>query len=243
MAEKRKGNDGLYYFTRGQLAILVTGITLSSAIIFLLGILVGQRIEERKLLTKDEPLVKIPVSPSASGAGAPQKDELTFYDTLAKAPTGTQPGPGKAVKEVQPAAKPAAKESKPGTQAAKTPAEKVKGKEIKAAVQEVKIVTKGATAASGQKTAEVRPATAEKGTGQRPWAVQVNAFPHERDAKNLVKKLADKGYDAYVVAANIKGRTWYRVRVGRLATREEAKTLQDSLKKKENYTNAITVSR
>lgn len=242
MAENRKGkDDGLYYFTRGQLAILVTGVTLSSAIIFLLGILVGQRIEERKLLTKDEPLVKIPVPPSASGAQP--KEELTFYDTLAKSPTGTQPAPGKAVKEVQPGPKPGAKESKAGAQAEKTLPEKVKNKEVKAAVKEVKIVTKAETPASGQKTAEVGSATTDKGAGQKPWAVQVNAFPHERDAKGLVKKLVDRGYDAYVVAANIKGRTWYRVRVGRLATREEAKALQDTLKKKDSYANAITVSR
>lgn len=257
MAENRKGrDDGLYYFKRSQLTMLGTGLALSTAVIFLLGVLVGQRIEERKLLKKDEALVKIPVPPSPPGGGAAPKEELTFYDTLAKAPAKTAPVQGKASKEAQPAAKPAVKESKADTQAAKTPpAEKVKQPEVKPPLKEVKIVAKGETEQSGQKvkerlekispqkTAEAGPTKTEKGTQEGPWAVQVNAFPHERDAKNLVKKLVDKGYEAYVVSADIKGKTWYRVRVGHMATRDEAKTLQETLKKKENYTNAITVSR
>jgi DedD protein len=78
---------------------------------------------------------------------------------------------------------------------------------------------------------------------QGQWTVQVNAFPHERDARDLAKKLSDRGYDAYVVPVEIKGRPWYRVRVGRLATREEAKELQETMKSKENLTQAIAVTR
>ena len=77
----------------------------------------------------------------------------------------------------------------------------------------------------------------------RVWAVQVNAFPNERDATNLTNKLTDKGYDAYVVPTSVKGKTWYRVRVGRLATREEAEQLEEILKTKEKFSNTITVSR
>lgn len=84
---------------------------------------------------------------------------------------------------------------------------------------------------------------AETGTGKGNWAVQVNAFPDEAEAITLANTLANKGYDAYVVPTNIKGRDWYRVRVGRLATQEEAKTLQETLKKRENFTKSITTSR
>lgn len=257
MAENRKErDDGLYYFRRSQLAIFVTGFTLSTVVIFLLGILIGQRIEERKLLNKEEPLVKIPVPSSATGTGAAPKEELTFYDTLAKTPKGAPPTQAKPAKEAQPAAKPVAKESKPGVQVAKSPPpEKIQQKEVKPTVKEVKevkVVAKGEAAPSAQKIKEVKekvalakaaPQKTPQVAPQGPWAVQVNAFPQERDAKSWAKKLVDKGYDAYVVSANIKGKTWYRVRVGRLTTREEAKALQETLKKKEKYANAITVSR
>jgi septal ring-binding cell division protein DamX len=55
--------------------------------------------------------------------------------------------------------------------------------------------------------------------------------------------LKAKGYDSYLLSTTIKGRDWYRVRVGHFATREEAKTLQENLQTKENFTKAITVSR
>ena len=41
--------------------------------------------------------------------------------------------------------------------------------------------------------------------------------------------LKTKGYDGYVVEANVKGQTYYRVRVGRLPNREEAESTRQSL--------------
>src|ERR671922_1804617 len=88
MAENRKGKR--FYFSLGQLVTLGVGFTLASFIIFFLGMLVGKGIEERKLVKKEEPLVKIPITPSAQapagGGSSPSKDEMTFYDTLTKSP-------------------------------------------------------------------------------------------------------------------------------------------------------------
>jgi len=75
------------------------------------------------------------------------------------------------------------------------------------------------------------------------WTVQVNAYPEEKSAQRLVERLKEKGYDAYMVVSNIKGRTWHRVRVGRFATRDEAKKAQEELQTKENLTKTVTVSR
>jgi hypothetical protein len=54
-------------------------------VIFFLGMFVGKGVEERKILKKDEPLVKIPVKPeSAPGGAAQKKDEITFNGPEAK---------------------------------------------------------------------------------------------------------------------------------------------------------------
>ena len=254
MAENRKGRgQDLYYWTRGQLLILAVGFTVTSVVVFFLGILIGQGIEERKLLKKEEPLIKIPVQPLSRGsaaAGTPGKEEMTFYDTLAKTPQGSQPTrvePAKEIKPAERAVKPVSKEPKPAAQEEKTAAvEKVKSAEK---VREKAAAEKGAVRAEAEKeTAAPKPPETEGSkTGteaqEKVWAVQVNAYPLERDAKNLAKKLKDKGYDAYVVSTNIKGRNWYRVRVGRLETQEQAKALQETLKTKENFTKSITTSR
>jgi len=71
------------------------------------------------------------------------------------------------------------------------------------------------------------------------WSVQVNAFVRQENSRSLTKRLKDKGYDAYVVSTKIDGQTWYRVRVGHLATQEEAKPLLQTLQKKEKYTKAF----
>ena len=231
MAENRRGKgQGLYYFTRGQLLLLAAGFTASSIIIFLLGILIGKGIEERKLLKKEEPLVKIPIQPSTLGSksGAPPKEELTFYDTLAKTRTATQLG-----EEGQASEKDAKSEVKEtGSVSAKDEREKA---EKTQSVPEVKKQT------PAQKTPEA--ARAENAKGDGAWTVQVNAYGNEKDAKALAKKLKDKGYDAYVTFTTIKGRPWHHVRVGRLATREQAQALQETLKQKESLSNSITMSR
>jgi len=215
MAENRKEHGAVrYYFSRGQLLLLGSGFTLTSVVIFLAGIFIGQKIEENKLLTRsDAPLVRIPAQtlPPGPAQGAPAGDELTFYDTLAKG--SAKAGPAK--KAEAPA------ESKTE--------DKAKGKKLAAKTE------------SGPATEKSETKAAPPSQGE--WTVQINAFPHERDAKNLAKSLADKGYDAYVMPVEVKGKAWYRVRVGHFATREKAKELQDTMVKKENFNTAVAVSR
>lgn len=239
MAENRKGRgQGLYYWTRGQLLVLAVVFTATSVVVFFLGILVGQGIEERKLMKKEEPLIKIPAQPLSQGGGVtttPGKEEMTFYEELAKktpsAPSANRVEPAKETKSAEKAAKPATKETKAPAQEVKiAPAEKVKAAE---ATRE----------APAKKAAEPKGTAASTEAREKIWAVQVNAYPLERDAKSLAKKLRDKGYDAYVMPTNIKGKDWYRVRVGRFKTQEEAKTLQETLKTKEKFTKSITTSR
>ena len=91
MAENRRGKENRFYFSRGQMVLLGAAFALATVVIFFLGIFVGKSIEERKLLKKEEPLVKIPVKPgsaepSAAPAPPPQpKDEITFNDSLSGA--------------------------------------------------------------------------------------------------------------------------------------------------------------
>lgn len=217
------------------------GFAATSVVVFLLGIVVGQWIEEGKLLKKnEEPLVRIPVEPLGKGTGpapgSPAKEEMTFYDTLAKAPAAE---PAKPIKPVEKAAKPAVKEIKAAAKVG--PSEPPEKPAEKPGAAKAGSLPEAQKETQAQKTAETE--AAEAGTGARVWTVQVNAYPEERDAKGLVKKLKGRGYDAYVVPTTVKGNTWYRVRVGRLETKEEARELQETLKTKESFTKAITVSR
>lgn len=117
---------------------------------------------------------------------------------------------------------------------------------IKPVGNQVKSPARETNAAVVKKERAVSPqeVTQRAGTAAREgvWTVQVSAFSKGRTSRNLVKKLTDQGYDAYAVRATIQGRTWYRVRVGRLATRKQAKELRTTLVKKGEYRQAfITV--
>ena len=75
------------------------------------------------------------------------------------------------------------------------------------------------------------------------WAVQVKADTDAAASLNLVKKLIDQGYDAYIAKTTLNGQAWYRVRVGRFARKKEAEELQEILKSKEGFSEAFAVIR
>jgi cell division septation protein DedD len=239
MAENRRGKDRRYYFTLGQMVLLGTAFILTSGVIFFLGIFIGQGIEARKMVRPEEPLVKIPVKPSAQGstgtAGASPKEELTFYETLTKSPPSQasfeEKGKDKNAKEPGKPLKREPKETKPapGTDTAPEPRKAV----------EKKPETDTPPAVTAAPTAE----TAERKENGKVWSVQVNAYPDERSAKQLVDRLKNKGYNGVITEARNKGKVWYRVRVGRYGSREEADKVVEDLKSNEKFDKAFATSR
>lgn len=63
------------------------------------------------------------------------------------------------------------------------------------------------------------------------YTVQVSSWQTRRRAQEDADRYAAKGFNAYVQEANIpsKGGTWYRVRVGRYATQQDAEQLAAQL--------------
>ena len=229
MAENRRYKDKRFYFSRGQMALLGGAFTLASLLIFLLGIVVGRGIEERKAARPEEPLIKIPVKPStqsggASGAGQ-AKEELTFYDTLGKSSRAAPLLEEKAdePKEAEKAIKPEPKEGR------------LKGRE-NATSTSLKVEEKaGATKPNPAPPSH----PVEPREPGKAWYVQVNAFPDEKSGQIWVDRLKNKGYNAYLTEGRNQGKLWYRVRVGQYSSRDEAEKIAEILKTKENFTKAF----
>ncbi|HZD40107.1 MAG TPA: SPOR domain-containing protein, partial [Terriglobales bacterium] len=76
----------------------------------------------------------------------------------------------------------------------------------------------------------------------KKWSVQISAARARDVADTLVQQLKAKGYDGYVVQAEVKGQTYYRVRVGRFGAREKAESLRRSLERQEGYRGAYLTS-
>ena len=75
------------------------------------------------------------------------------------------------------------------------------------------------------------------------FTVQVASSREKEDADGMAARLRKKGYDAFVVPAEIPGKgKWYRVRVGVFPTKEEAASYADGLKRKERSIKSVFVS-
>jgi cell division septation protein DedD len=220
MAENRRGKDNRFYFSRGQMVLLGGAFILTAAIIFGLGVFVGKSIEESKVMKKEEPLVKIPVNPttkSAVGGTAQSKEEITFDNSSGN--------PAEKIVRVEP------KDVKPQVKV-EAPAERAVSKRAEKA---------NPTDDTPKKTEAERSAeTKDQGA---VWRAQVNAFPDDRSAKQLVERLKNKGYNAYVTEVQNRGKTWYRVSVGRYSSREQANKVVEALKSKENYTKTFAATK
>jgi cell division septation protein DedD len=82
----------------------------------------------------------------------------------------------------------------------------------------------------------------DSANGGHNWSVQVNATKDEPTANQLVRRLQERGYNAYIVHVNLQGETWYRVRVGRFPTMEAATAVVVRLKNEERYARAFLVN-
>lgn len=216
MAENRKGRENRFYFSRGQMVLLGAAFVLASAVIFFFGMFIGKSIEERKIARREEPLVRIPVKPEGS---AQKRGEVTFNDGESKAPVA-------AAAQERPVA-----EKRP---------EKIARTEPPATQPDKRSEQVGVEPVAKKSKVETATESAESG---KIWRAQVNAFPDERSAKLLVDRLKNKGYNAYVSEVQNRGKTWYRVSVGRYPSREEAEKVVDVLKTKENFAKAFAASK
>ena len=81
--------------------------------------------------------------------------------------------------------------------------------------------------------------SAGNGDPSRKWSVQIAAAPARDVADALAERLISEGYDSYVMQAQVKGQTVYRVRVGPLDAQEQAESLRQSLARQKEYREAF----
>jgi cell division septation protein DedD len=87
-----------------------------------------------------------------------------------------------------------------------------------------KSATKSTSKAAPKPAAKEMPAPAATNVGDMKgeYTVQVSAWREKGIADEMVKRLGDAGYPAFVEDRAYKGGTWYTVRIGHYSSRKEA---------------------
>lgn len=82
------------------------------------------------------------------------------------------------------------------------------------------------------KTEEIK--TAKPAKKNQYYAIQVGSFNSHALAKDYSNRFSRAGYAISISQAEVKGKTWYRVRVGSFETKDEAQREKSKLEKLEN---------
>jgi cell division septation protein DedD len=67
------------------------------------------------------------------------------------------------------------------------------------------------------------------------YAIQLAALGKRAEAENIVKRLNDKGYSAYLIAPPSGAPAVFRVRVGKFKDRRQAESVSSRLQKEEQF--------
>lgn len=231
---RHRNGAGFTYF---QVFVLLCGFAAASLVIFLLGFVVGKR-QTEDVLARDERIVlrEMPAPPTPAEQLSPPDQEFfeamkgraqqRLQETQAAVAAATAtaavppPLPVAAARETAPPARPTARPTPTVAVAAARPTRPT-----------APTPRRPPAAAAGGEWADAG------------WTVQVNATTDPRQAQELARSLRARGYDAYTIQAPVRGQTWYRVRVGRFAAREEAERLERRLRRQEGLANAYVTPR
>ena len=212
-----------FYFERTQGVALMALFAVSMAVSFYLGILTGENLQRQAYRESEKTLAWTPILSSTEPVAVDVSDK-NFSANEPIADLSVQI-PGWMAGKME---TPASGATSDGAMAPESRSRSV----VDSSVQ---IQTALATAAKNSPAVQL----AGSGTTSKKWSVQISAAPARDIADALAQRLITAGYDSYVVQAEVKGQTYYRVRVGHFAAQGEAELLRQLLAGNEDYRGAF----
>ncbi len=230
-----------------QLVFLFMAATVVSVVIFLCGVMVGRGVRADRadsassasdlatspssqaatVPAQPPPAKPLPPSPP-SNPGDDESTQSALTETHPKdttlAPAGKSPAASKPV-AAAPAPKPSAVE-KPAP--------------AKAVTAEKPAPAEHVDTGASKPPAQIAPPAAPGTVASGGFAVQITALRDRGEADAIVKRLAAKGYPAYVVNPLPGKPPVYRVQVGRFPERAEAERVASRLQKEEQFSPWVT---
>ena len=169
-------------------------------------------------------------------AHAEEKADASGYKTFNR---GTKMAEGKG--EASPKSEPANPENPKSEAKSKVKAKAQPAKVADATEGIAEKVAKGEAPSDGKgeerKPSSVLPSVASSAIGK--YTVQVGAYAEETEAKTRAADLKGKGWNSFYIAADVEGRTWYRVSVGLFNNMKSANEFRAQFMKDANTQTAM----
>jgi len=225
-----------------QLVFLFMATTVVSIVIFLCGVLVGRGVRAEGAVGEATSAVAERTAELVPPAAAPAQkadtpppppveeptpttEDLSYYDRLGAA--------APAAERVAPASDSAG--TKGAASADTAVKDTTKGPAVKSPSPAAPVAAKAAPAPD---SAPAAPAATSTGAGR--YTLQVAAVRTRSEADVIVRRLASRGYPAYVDASSGRGANVFRVRVGAFKDRHEAEPMRQRLEKDEKFKPWVT---
>lgn len=257
-----------------QIFYLFFGGAIIASLVFVLGVMVGKRLEARAHVHAQAETSAANDPLAALDKLAGKRKELTFATTLtgtASAPLGKVDrdlGPKVAERERNEAAVVQAEKEARQEKARKQKEEKAK-KEARALAKKAKeeAAKKKREEANRRRIAEAEAkrtesqrsdnnpqrvadsgdlvtnnpsASAASPKARSGYTLQLSSFRDRSEADSFHKQLSAAGFSPYVVEAKVRGRSWYRVRLGRYQSYSAAIEAKAKFEKKQNIIAYVT---
>jgi DedD protein len=172
-------------------------------------------------------------SPASAPAATPENDDDNISAVVSSLRSGVAAPAPEAAAPAKKAAEPAA--APPVTPAAAPVAKKA------APAQQTMSESSALAEARAQIAAKAAAPASSSSNGK--YTIQVGSFQDVGEATSMATRLQSKGYDCYVVTAEIPGMgTWHRVRIGHFRSRKDAKGYAGELKSKEGIDPFVAIN-
>jgi DedD protein len=203
-----------------QIFYLFFGGAVVACLVFVLGVMVGRRLEARAHVDRAA-MTSVRKDPLAAlDRLAEGKGEMTYPAALrgAEAPVADV---DRVIEAKKPEPPPKVDEKKP--EAAKVPDKKPEDKKPAASSDDDGPVAKPEAAPKAAAApAAGAAAAAAAANSKAKFTLQLSAFQEQSEADAFIATVKGAGYKAYVVSAEVDGKMFYRVRLGNYGSYDEA---------------------
>jgi len=229
-----------------QIFFLFFGSAVAACLVFVLGVLVGKRLEARALALSPAPVAD-PLAALDQLGEAEDGDGLTFHKALTgkKEKAEKLDEPKAEAPKVAEVPRPEPKVELPKLGPNRTPEARGPAVGIGEAPNKVdppkpeparEAVAAKAPLPAGKPQVVAQPAQNAKkpDAAVAHFTLQLSAFPEKSDAEEFMKKIQAAGYKPFLVASEVPGKgIFYRVRVGDYTTREAAMNAKTEFERKQ----------